>query len=100
MTTRAMQADDPAALPRPPERPASRPPEGLEETPQRQLAQIAGAVSALARKVEMIDRPPVTMANRRAALDTAREFITELGMPPGEERIKAELSVARYLTGE
>jgi hypothetical protein len=94
-----MQADDPAALPRLPERPP--PPESPEETSQRQLAQIAGAVSALARKVDALDRPAVTSGERRAALEIAREVVSGLEeqMEPAE-RIKAELSVARYLTGE
>jgi hypothetical protein len=95
-----MQADDPSALPRLPERSASRLLESPEEGPQRQLAQIAGAVSALARKVDAIDRPPVRLAERRAALAAAREFITAGAAVAGAARIQAELSVARYLTGE
>lgn len=99
MTTRAMQSDDPAAIPRPPERPLSRLLEAPEEASQRQLAQIAGAVSALARKVETIDRPPVTTADRRAALDVSLEYFADLrmGRPPKVEEL---LSLSRYLTGE
>lgn len=105
MTQRAMQADDPAQIPL--VTPAVQPgqaPSRLLETPEearnRQVAQIAGAVGALARKVEAIDRPPVTMANRVASLERAREYATELGVPPGLDRLKTELAIARYLTGE
>lgn len=97
MPARAMQADDPAALPRLPERPPL--PESPEETSHRQLAQIAGAVSALARKVDALDRPAVTPGERRAALGTAVEYFAELslGRPPAVSEL---VSIARYLTGE
>ncbi len=99
MTARVMQSDDPAELPRPPERPSSRLLENPDEARDRQVAQIAGAVSALARKVEAIDRPPVTTAERREALNVSLEYFAGLSMgrPPKVEEL---LSLSRYLTGE
>lgn len=99
MPARGMQADDPGALPRLPERPPSRLLEDPDEARDRQVAQIAGAVSALARRMEAIDRPPVTMASRREALSAALEYFTglNLGRPPMVDEM---VKIARYLTGE
>jgi hypothetical protein len=82
-----------------PERPPSRLLEDPDEARDRQVAQIAGAVSALARKVDTIDRPPVTIANRRAALNAALEYFSELGLgrPP---TVSEMVTISRYLTGE
>jgi hypothetical protein len=94
-----MQSDDPGALPRLPERASSRLLEDPDEARDRQVAQIAGAVSALARKVDMLDRPPVTTADRREALGVALEYFTGLGLgrpPTVDEMVK----ISRYLTGE
>jgi hypothetical protein len=109
MPARGMQAEHAADLPsvaqpsmQPGQASALRPSRLLEdpdEARDRQVAQIAGAVSALARKVEAIDRPPVTMASRRAALDTALEYFTglNLGRPP---KVEEMIDISRYLTGE
>lgn len=97
MPERLAQVEDPAAIPPP----ARLPPSGSgAEPPQGQLAQLAGALAALARRVEAQERPVVTRAQRREALEQARDFITELGLPPVYERVQAEVAVARYLTGE
>jgi hypothetical protein len=108
MTQRSMQAEDAGQIPlvppsmqpgqAPPQRP-SRLLENPDEARDRQLAQLAGAVSALARKVDAIDRPPVSMADRKLALEVAREFIAVMSLE-GRERLQAEVAVARYLTGE
>jgi hypothetical protein len=68
------------------------------------LARLAGALAALASRVDQIGqraaRPAVTRADRLAAMEKAREWVTDLGVQPGHDRIHAELAVARYLTGE
>jgi len=109
MTQRAMQVDDPAQIPVPGQ--AGPRPSRLLETPdearERQMAQLAGAVSALAGKFGRLEehvvaqRPPVRIDDRRKAMEEAREFVSDLGMQVAvPDRIAAELSIARYLTGE
>lgn len=99
MPERVAQVEDPADLP--------RPGPGVREIAQLQaqdpqLAQVAGALAALARRVEAVERPVVTRAQRREALEQARDYVAELGTRPGSEaeRIASEVAVARYLTGE
>lgn len=113
MPERAMQAESPASLP--------QPGPGVREIGQVQagqrpgapdneiMRQIAGALSALAGRVDRMDerlsaglRPKVTPAERTAALEQAREFVADLRTRPASEaeRISNELAVARYLTGE
>jgi stage V sporulation protein SpoVS len=102
MPERIAQVEDPAALP-PPERrmgPARWDRGAPAATGAPDLAQVAGALAALARRVEAVERPKVTAADRSKALEQAREFVTELALPLETERVYAELAVARYLTGE
>jgi hypothetical protein len=105
MPERMMQADDPAAIPQP--GPGVREIQQVQAPDNEALRQIAGAVSALAGRMDRTEeavragqRPRTTLAQRSAALAQAREFITELAAFPGIERVHAELAVARYLTGE
>jgi hypothetical protein len=109
-TQRAQQVDDPSALPGPEVR-RNGPPNAVLAHPAAQeetMRQIAGAVSALAGRVDRQDerlaaglKPKVTRAERREALTTAREFVSDLMLPSqGMERVYAELALARYLTGE
>jgi hypothetical protein len=104
---RAVQADDPAALPPDGRRIAPSVPLSARPDSAEAVRQIAGGLAALAGKVDRMGevvtaglRPRVTTDDRRKALDVAREFISELGLPPRYERVHAELAVARYLTGE
>ena len=103
MPVRGMQADDPAALPKnlaaPSDLAGQRPARADEDLAAR-LATVAGAVSALARQVEQMQAPRVTLSQRREALEQARGFVTEMGLRPNAERVQAEVLVARYLTGE
>jgi hypothetical protein len=109
MPVRAMQDEQAADLPsvvqpsaEPGQAPAQRPSRLLEspdEARDRQVAQLAGALAALARKVETIDRPPVTIANRRSALDAALEYFAELGQHRAPT-VSEVVTIARYLTGE
>ena len=98
MPERVAQVEDPAAIPAPERR--MGPPQFGAGAPD--LAQVAGALAALARRVEAQERPKVTLADRRKALDAAREYVAELGTRPASEaeRIASEVAVARYLTGE
>jgi hypothetical protein len=108
MPERMMQTDDPAAIPRMPtaaearQGPASLPDDGT-------VRQIAGAVSALAGRMDRLDervaagqRPKVTTADRIKALEQAREYVADLMTKPASEaeRVSNEIAVARYLTGE
>lgn len=102
-----MQTEDPGALPDPGRRLAGPHPLSSKLDDHEAIRQIAGGLSALARRVDQLSeqfaggpRSIVTLADRQEALRTAREIITELGMPPSAERVHSELAVARYLTGE
>jgi hypothetical protein len=105
MPDRVMQAERAGDLPslvKPSMTPGQAPSRLLEnpdEARDRQVAQIAGAVSALARKVDALDRPPVTTADRREALGAALEYFTGLGLgrPP---TVGEMVKISRYLTGE
>ena len=109
MPVRAQQVDDPASIPRMPTAADAR--QGLAPLPDTDtLRQIAGAVSALAGRVDRLDErvavgqhPRVTLADRAEALERARAFVKEQRterMVSLRERTEAELAVARYLTGE
>jgi len=108
-TQRTMQVDEPAEIPAPGPRP-SRLLESPDEARDRQAAQLAGAVSALAGKfgrleehVGAMQRPAVRPEDRLRALNQARAFVSELEearFSAALDRIRAELFVARYLTGE
>jgi hypothetical protein len=104
MTQRAMQGEDPVAD-------VWQGPAPGQSGQDGAIRQIAGALSALAGKVDRMGEqvaaglcPKVTLADREAALIRAREFaagalpkVRDSGV---RERIEAELAVARYLTGE
>lgn len=99
MPERVAQVEDPAAIP-PLERRMGPP--RLDGPGSPDLAQVAGVLAALARRVEAVERPVVTRAQRREALEQARDYVADLGTRPGSEgeRIASEVAVARYLTGE
>ena len=107
MPDRAMQTEDPAALADHGRRMAVPDPTRPAVPQGEAIRQIAGGLSALAGKVDRLGeqvsaglRPRVSTDDRRKALDTAREFVSDLGLPLRYERVHAELAVARYLTGE
>ena len=106
MPQRVQPTEDPAAIAG---HGAQGEPGHVTAGPDPQLRQLAGALAALAGRVDRLDarvsaglQPKVTVADRSKALEQAREFVADLMTKPASEaeRVANEVAVARYLTGE